>query len=171
MPSCRTCAASTTKSLPKFPAATGSAWHSTPSRSPSEPSGPSGSCFDAVQGRHNATVPVGVLFGILGCLICGEDCRHLRRNAERRSLHASTVNGGQHWVDAVSDDAVLLQIARYTRRGEGEASEHAVVFVATERVDVLPVDGPAANCGNPDDIRLLTSFSFEPVEERSDAGG
>src|SRR6185437_6831736 len=41
----------------KFPAATGSAWHSTPSRSPYEPSGPSGSCFDAVQGRHNATVP------------------------------------------------------------------------------------------------------------------
>src|SRR5215472_7088969 len=47
MPSCRTCAAATTTFLPKFPAATGSAWHSTPSRTPSEPSGPSGSCFDA----------------------------------------------------------------------------------------------------------------------------
>ena len=42
-------------SLPKSPATTGSARHSTTSRSPSEPTRASGSCSDAVQGRRNAT--------------------------------------------------------------------------------------------------------------------
>ena len=59
-PSCRICAAVTTTSLPTSPAATGSARHATTSRSPSEPSGASGSCSDAVQGRHNATVPAAL---------------------------------------------------------------------------------------------------------------
>jgi transposase, IS6 family len=46
-----------TTSLPKSPATTGFARHSTTSRSPAEPTRASGSCSDAVQGRHNATVP------------------------------------------------------------------------------------------------------------------
>jgi IS6 family transposase len=40
------------------PAAAGSAWHSTTSCSPSELVGACGSCSDAIQGRHNATVPL-----------------------------------------------------------------------------------------------------------------
>jgi len=46
-----------TTSLPKSPATTGFARHSTTSRSPAEPTRASGSCSDAVQGRRNATVP------------------------------------------------------------------------------------------------------------------
>ena len=53
----------TMTSLPKSPAATGSTSRSTISRSPSEPSRASGSCSDAVQGRHNATVPC---YGVRG---------------------------------------------------------------------------------------------------------
>ena len=55
-PSCRICAAVTMTSLPKSPATTGSARHSTTSRSPSEPTAASGSCSNTVQRRHNATV-------------------------------------------------------------------------------------------------------------------
>jgi hypothetical protein len=55
------------------------------------------------------------------------------------------------------------------RGGEGEAAEHAIVLVAADRIDVLSVDGPAAIRGSPDDVCLFTSFSFEPVEECSDA--
>ena len=42
----------------EVPATTGSARHSTTSRSPSEPTRASRSCSDAAQGRHNATVPL-----------------------------------------------------------------------------------------------------------------
>jgi transposase, IS6 family len=51
----------------EVPATTGSAWHSTTSRSPSEPSRSSGSCSDAIQGRHNATVPTGRVHRRSGC--------------------------------------------------------------------------------------------------------
>ena len=74
-----------------------------------------------------------MLLGVFGCLIIREDRNHLCRDAKRRCFHAATVDGGQHRVDAFSDDAVLLQIARYTGRGKGEATKHAIVVVPADR--------------------------------------
>ena len=70
MPSCRTSAAATTTSLPKSTATIGSAWHSTTSRSPSEPRRSIRIMLRRRQGRHNATEPPDVLAGA-----AGQSCR------------------------------------------------------------------------------------------------
>ena len=82
-PSCRTCAAATTTSLPRSRAATGSASPSTTSHSPCEQAGHRDDARPT-EGRHNATAPVNQLVSRTRQTCPDTTHRTRRRNSERQ---------------------------------------------------------------------------------------